>query len=309
MKTPFLVAFSTLLLLQSCAPGKNLRQSMSYQPGYNMTYRYKTVTETSTEVMGEIQNQFSTNQVDYKIEVVDHDKAGATNWLIDIVHMRYESEEGQAEPFEYDSSDPNRDTSQMRVKMFDAMIGHRMFMTTTSNGDVTSCSGADEMIDKMIEPVKHLPGLEPMMATLKGSYGDSAMMESFRYIWTSIPIKPVRVGQKLQTKRKTGGMIAMDATNTYTLKSWSPTEAVLKTTTKVKTLPNAQMDMGFVKILYDMEGAGAGESVLSQPDGNVKAGRNTLEMKGVMHLSGSGIPKMDAPITTKAVVTIERIDN
>lgn len=296
-----------LVLHQACAPAKALQSRSPYQKGYNVVYRQKTITETSTVVMGETQNQLSTNAVDYRIDLADILADGSLKWVATFTRVYFESEAEQGGVFEYDSSNPDRDTTELRNRIFDSMIGKSMTMITDPKGTITSLTGASSLFDGMMEESKTLAGMESLAASLKSAYGDSAMMESFSNIWGFYPQKPVRVGQKWHVKRKNTGMIAMSSTYTYTLKSRTEQQAVLATKSQVKTLPGAQLNLGFAEIEYDMKGSGTGESVLSQPDGVLQKGTHTLAMTGMMYMTGTGFPKMDVPISTKSTVTIELI--
>lgn len=305
-----LLIFLPLLLLlhQACAPAKALQSSSPYQKGYHVTYRQKTVTETNTVVMGATQNQLSTNTVDYRIDLADILADGSLKWVATFTRVSYSSDDGMENQFDYDSADPEQDTTELRNRIFNSMIGKTMTISTNPQGGIISLTGSSRLFDDMIAELNNMPGVEGLAASLKNAYGDSAMMESFSNIWGFYPQKPVKVGQKWQIKRSNTGMIAMSTNYTYTLKSRTEKQAVLASKSQVKTLPSAQLSLGFADIKYDMKGTGTGESVLTQPEGVLKKGTHTLSMTGMMYMTGSGFPKMDVPISTKSTVTIESIE-
>ena len=63
-----------------------------------------------------------------------------------------------------------------------------------------------------------------------------------------------------------------------------------------------------IKIIYNLKGSGAGQSIIAQPDGSPIKSTHTINASGVMKMSGEGIPgAIDVPISIKTTVASERI--
>ena len=87
MKNQFFLLLALLSLLHSCAPAKLLRTPIAYEPGYTLTIRQKTDSETTTKIFDEDQEQSSSNTTVFEYRVVELLPNGKLKW--DIVITRY----------------------------------------------------------------------------------------------------------------------------------------------------------------------------------------------------------------------------
>lgn len=196
------------------------------------------------------------------------------------------------------------------MRMVDKMIGQTMKMTTTSDGQILDFTGADALFDRVLSEFQDRPEMASLLSSVKSSYGDSAMVESVRNMWGYLPKKPVRVGEKWKNTKKLGGILNMNALYTHSLKSRNEQQAIVNTKTVLVPIPGKPggMELGSIKITYDLKGKGQGSTTISQPDGTLESSVHVLDMKGTMHMEGTGIPKMDVPITTRTTVKTTRVE-
>jgi hypothetical protein len=185
-----------------------------------------------------------------------------------------------------------------------------MKMTTTPDGQILDFTGADALFDRVLSEFNDRPEMAPLLNSIKSSYGDSAMVESVRNMWGYLPLKPVRVGEKWKNTKKLGGILNMNALYTHSLKSRNAKQAIVGTKTVLRPIPGKPggMELGSIKITYDLTGKGQGSSTISQPDGTLESSIHVLDMKGTMHMEGTGIPKMTVPITTRTTVKTRRVE-
>lgn len=309
MKNLFLFLTIFFLALQSCAPAKLLQQPLKLQAGYSVLLRQKTDTETIMEMFGKEEAQRSKNTAEYEYHVTEALPDGRLKWQMTITRYIIENTDVRGGLIEYDTDDPLRDTSDVKKKLYDKMVGVPMYMTTKADGEILDFSGADALFDRVLELFKDKPEMAPFAQTIKNTYGDSAMIETVRNMWGNMPPKPVRVGSKWTANRDLPGIISLSMEYTYVLKSRDATKAIVAIKSKTKPRPGkiSEMDLGVVKIIYDLKGNGSGTMQLSQPDGMLMGSIHTIKMDGIMHMSGEKIPKMDVPLSVKTIVTTEKI--
>lgn len=306
MTTRLFTALLVLLAsLQACSPAKVLYNTSGFKPGYTVSYKFVTNTETTTSVMKQIQNQTTKQETDYSYVVRGINPDKSVNWEVTTWRFRYESEDPEGNPIVYDSSDPKRDTTDIRGKLFEHVVGMKLNMTTAANGDIVSVSGASDMLEKMVKDIPDSPMKTGLAAMMKSSFGDSSIIASMGGLFGFLPHNTVKSGYKWTVSRRVKTLFGLNFMDKYTLKSRNNKTAVIAIKSKVKTGTgdDAVMDLGSVKIQYDLQGEGTGQKTISQPDGMVLNGVNTLTLSGIMTINGS----IKAPVTTKTTVTIEQM--
>jgi len=303
-----LLALTTLLT--SCKPAKLLQAPTTYKPGYHFTLEQETTSETTMTISEEQQDQVSNNIAEYTYQVSETLPDGRLRWDMVITRYRLTESDGDGNVTSFDSQDPDRDTMNIKMRMVGKMIGHNMKMTTTPDGEILDFSGANALFDKVLSEFADRPEIAPLIDNITNAYGDSAMVETVRNMWGYLPKKPVRIGDKWKTTKKLGGILNMDAHYTHTLKSRNEQVAIVDTKTVLSAVPGKPggMEMGSIKITYDLKGKGQGSTNISQPDGTLQSSVHVIEMKGKMYMEITGQPKMDVPISTRTTVKTKRMD-
>lgn len=297
-----MIAFAAL---QACSPAKLLYNTSGFKPGYSVSYKFLTNTETTTAIMKQTQNQVTNQETDYNYQVQSMNPDGSVNWLVTIYRYRYESEDPQGNPVVYDSSDPNRDTSEVRSQLFEQIVGMNMKMTTATDGEITALSGAADLLERIGNRFPESPMKQGFIAMMKSSFSDSSLIATMGGLFGFLPKNAVKTGSKWSVSRKVRTLFGINFTDNFTLKSRNDTQAVIAIKTKAKTPDSdeAVMDLGNIKIRYDLTGEGSGKKTISQPDGMLIGGVNNLTLTGMMTINGG----IKAPITTKTTVTIEKL--
>ena len=303
------IACLLLFLVQACSPARLLRQDDVYKPGFSLAIEQSTESQTRMELFGEEMVQNTTNSTEYELFFAEQMPNGDQKWEMLITRFVMEGGDNDEVVTTYDSSNPDRDTSEAATKILEKMIGHRMLMTCTHYGKVLSFSGADDLFDNLFAKMDTVPELLGMIESMKKTYGDSAMMHSMENMWGNFPAKPVRVGDKRSTKNENGQLLGLNTTYYYKLKKRNSKEAVIAMETKSSPSndPNSGIDMGMAKITYDLSGGGDGSITLSQPDGLIKYSVGTIKLTGTMHMDRGDDMKIDVPLTISTKVTTKRI--
>ena len=309
MKNLALLLSLLLATLDMSAQKKALKQFDKLPVGYSEKIKQTVETETVMVMFGETQTQLSTNSTEYEYHITEVLPNGDQKWELLITRFVMQNSDGNGKEVTYDTQDPDRDTSDIKTRIFDMMVGHPMYMTTSANGKVLTFMGANALFDMMVESYKDMSGMAELVNSIKASYGDEAMVETMRNMWGSLPEKPVKVGASWKETRNKAGMLDLKTSYGYKLKSRNDKEAVIQMKSKTGPIPGkpAQLDMGLMKILYDLKGTGEGATVISQPQGSLIRSEMRVTLKGTMHMSGGGMPKTDVPITTNSTVTTSRM--
>jgi hypothetical protein len=234
---------------------------------------------------------------------------GIQKWEMKISRFVMQNTDVEGNEVLYDTQDPNRDTTDVKKKIFDNMIDHPMFFTTTQTGKVLSFTGSETLFEKMLKPLNSMPEMESFANTIRSTYNDETMMETIKNMWGPIPDKKLKVGDKWRESREKAGMLSLKTDYLYTLKSRNSNEAVIgikSVTTPIQGKP-AEMDMGVIKVRYDLKGKGQGSITLTQPNGVLKSSTVTINLSGDMYMDGAGMGNMKVPITTKSTVLTEKI--
>lgn len=296
-----------LLALQSCAPAKLLRQQPANTPGYTLAMRQTVQTETKMTMFGEDRTSVSSSTSEFEYKIISALPNGNLNWEMKMLRFTSDNNDGSQH---YDSADPERDTSSIVTKIYDKMIGHKMYMTTTLAGQILTFSGANTLFDNILSTFSDKPEMQPLGETVKKSFGDSAMVQTVSDMWGYIPEKPIKIGQSWKKERNQSGLISLNTNYQYKLKSRDANQAIISSKSTTQTPPGdaSTLDLGKIKIIYNLKGSGAGQTIIAQPDGSPIKSTHTINASGVMKMSGEGIPgAIDVPISIKTTVASERI--
>jgi hypothetical protein len=308
MKNTLFALLMAAVALQSCSTAKKLQQNTSYKTGYSIVFEQETKTDTETKIMGQTSLQESQNTSTYLYKVTAVKPDGNIDWetIVTRVSMQ-ENAEGQVSS--YDSDDPDRDTLNLKNKMIGKMVGHTLYMTTKSDGKVVAFSGATELFKKMLADFEDKPEMASFSTAIKNAYSDSSMMQTVGTMWGFLPDYPVRVGQQWKNSRTVQGLLNMNVDYQYKLRSRDNKTATILTSSELKTDPLKPMvlEIGEIKISYNLKGSGTGKTIVSQPDGVLLQATHTIKMTGEMQIKGEALGNMVVPISSTTTVTTRQL--
>lgn len=305
----FLLAFAAALL-QSCSPAKSLRFEQAFRVGDRLAYRQTELTETLAEApTGETNTSTTKKITDYVYTVRAVRPDGSVDFDFRITHL-YEKESDNDGEQEYDSADPNLDTTEIKARMYRHMIGAPFQFTLSANGQVENFSGMDALWQKIEqELIRESPEAGMMLKGLKNQFGDDAMSAQQTEFWGFQPGRKVRVGQKWKRTALLNSF-RIQGKSTYTLRELNDRGGRIDFATQYSTDPKnpGMIDMDIVKIRYNLKGTGAGTIWTDQPAGLPRRLEQTLNMSGPMEIKMSFLDWMKVPVTIQLSSVLERIE-
>lgn len=293
--TFFLFPFA--VLFTACSGPQPLSYNPELEAGNELHYRYENRTESEVMVMGQTQKSINSQNMDikYMVDKVMDDGSAAMRVMIQDMEV------AQVTPqmtIEYDSR--KKENSGMFDGLFSPMVGHEMKFILNEKGEFQDFSGAKEMFEKMFEG-SAVPGMEMMKEALEAQFGDESMEQNFDGLTKYIPNKTVKVGDSWTETDTTTNQVELISTTTYTLKKRANGIAYLELEGKLNSLENAKpMDMGMMKIKYDLSGTQKGSVEIDEKTGFTLDSNMDVMLGGKMEIESdmTGNMSMDTKITT-----------
>lgn len=303
-----LLAFAALLL-QSCSPAKSLGYENAFRPGDRLLYRQTELTETVAETPSGESSASTTQKItDYAYTVRAVGPDGSVDFDFRITHL-YEKEDGDNGVKEYDSANPDQDTTEIKARLYRHLIGAPFHFTLSAKGQVTTFEGMDALWQKLEQELSQdAPEAATMFKALKAQFGDESMRAQQSLFWGYQPAGKVRVGQKWK-RETTLNAFHIQGKTTYTLREHDERGARITYATRYNTDAKnpGVMDFDIVKIRYNLSGTGSG-AILTDPSAALpRRVEQTVEMSGPMEIKMSFLDWMKIPVTVKVTSVMERM--
>lgn len=324
MKNQALLLFFALVtaLLQSCSPGKMLSFDGAFQPGQQLKYRLTENSETFTEPLEGDQpipatHNTSSKVTDYTYTVKAVHPDHSTDLDMVITRVRENETDGNGTT-EYDSDLIPRDSvfdlaggqSAGKALAYRILIGRAFHMKMSPQGKVLSMVGMDEAWDDIEQEFKTMsPMAGPMLKNVKTQFGDEAMTASQNDTWGFQPGKKVRTGQKWKRPYQFDAF-KMSGSTVYTLREVNDKNARITFSTNLatdKTNPGV-IDMGVIKIRYNLVGSGTGTITTDQPYALPRRIEQTMQMSGPMSVKTSYTGWITVPLKVTWSTVFERVN-
>jgi len=190
-------------------------------------------------------------------------------------------------------------------------------MKIAPEGTVQSVEGMDEVADKMVKSMKDAmgqqmanlaPQAKSMMGNMDGMFdgmkkmmGNDAMKKQVQPLTGFYPDQPVRVGDTWTKTLPVGGPMPMTMDVTYTVTARGGGVMNLDFDGVIKSTPGGGMDLGFMKMEFDLSGTQSGTMQVDEATGWTTASTADLSMEGSMKMMGMSTPmKVEGKVYTKS---------
>ncbi|HNM26705.1 MAG TPA: DUF6263 family protein [Saprospiraceae bacterium] len=324
MKNQFLLLAAGLMALwvSSCAPARQLSIQGAYRPGQQIHYKLVENTVTSTEALeGELEipatttTQEKVTEFSYIVKSVRPDNSIDMDLKFTHIYDRENDDKGETE---YDTDHPIPDSLidisagglAGKALAYNTLIGRNFQMRLSPEGKVLSIKGMNEAWDEIEERfMEQSPLAGSMLKNMKKQFGDEAMRSGQNDYWGYLPGKKVRVGQTWK-KPYEFASFGLAGTTAYTLKSFDARQARITFSTKIGTEKDKPgiIDMGMIKIRYNLQGKGSGNIQVDQPYATIRTFEQTLSMTGPMEVKTSFTDWIMVPITVTVNSRLERVE-
>lgn len=255
------------------------------------SYQQEMVTDQkiSQTIQGRLLDMRQTIGMGFTYDVKDV-RADGTAVVKVAYHSALLKQKGPMGTIQYDSKNPPETVPAM-AQGFAALVGQGFTMELTPEGTVTKVEGVDEMLAHIMKSIK-APD-ESIRATMekkmKEQFGDEALKEIMEKMMAIYPDKPVGVGDSWRRKIVISKGFAMTIDNTWTLKSRRDGIAVVEVNSTVKPNANAKpLDMGTLRLQYDIGGKQQGEMKIDEATGWVIQAKMTQNLSGKVRAQGLG---------------------
>jgi len=283
----------------------NLREGKSY------SLRVLTEQEIHQTLEGQQYDMTQTMGMGYTYDVDQIDAAGNA-----LVHVTYDwtlvKQQVPGGNIEYDSSNPPGVVDPAAMG-FAALVGQGFTMRLSPQGGIQDVQGVDEMISRMLEQLDMLqdPTLDALEQSLRNQFGENAIKESLGNMLSIYPEMPVKIGDAWSKTFVISLGFPMILENTWTLVGRQGGVATIEVHSTIKpNLEGGPIEMGYVKLSYDVFGEQWGTLEMDESTGWTVSSVVTQEVSGTVTLEGGemGEQAVSWPISWEGTVTIETVE-
>ncbi|HUT12734.1 MAG TPA: DUF6263 family protein [Thermoguttaceae bacterium] len=246
----------------------------------------------------------------FTLDVQDVDAEGTGKVRVTYHAVTFEQDNPLEGKIAFDSASPPEKPHPLTMGLA-GLVGQSFTMTLTSKGKVTSVEGVDAMLANVLESIDApVPGLKQVMKEkMKQQFGDEALKKVMENMMAIYPDGPVAVGDTWSNRIDVATGFAMSIENTFTLKALEDDVAIVMMESKVRPNPDAEaIDMGIMKMRYELSGTQQGEMELDLKTGWPKRQELTQDLSGTVHVEGGMIPGQSGqswPIAIQSDIRVE----
>lgn len=299
MRGLYFLFISGIFFLISCAGPVSLSYRGDLKAGDMLYYQTTQSSDSEVRVMGQTQksSQMQVMQLAYKAEKSDEN--GNTQMSVRINEMQVSQINPQM-TIEFDSE---KEDGGMFESIFRPMVGHDMSFTLDSEGNFKDFSGSAQIFEEILGSTD-VPGMDMVKSALEGQFGDDAMEKNFNTITRYVPNKSIKVGESWTRTDSTTQQTNLVVHSTLTLKKRSRGIAYIEVEGTLSSLKDAPpMDMGMMKIYYDLSGTQKGMVEVDEQTGLTQKSDLNMVLGGTMKMESDmvGNMEMDLKVTSKEV--------
>jgi hypothetical protein len=303
----FLLAI--IFMIINCA-GPKIDLKFNIKPGSVYSYKVTTEQQISQTIQGKVVDMDQTIIMEYRYDVKEINDQG--NTVVDIVYERIGyMQDGPLGHIDYKSWEDNKEIPLL-AQGFASLVDQGFTMEISPHGSVVAITGTEKIIDKMIKDMD-LPESNGMTEEIKqgmqNQFGDAALKETMKSMFSIYPDRPVGVGDSWQATWNMSKGFPMILNNTWKLKEINDTEVILDVYTKVESNKEAILSqMGGMEMSYDLSGEQSGSMVLDRVTGWCTRSQLDQIFEGTIRATGEmfgGQEGLEWPIKVAGTVTIE----
>lgn len=309
MKNTWRCLLFVMFLIVSCT-GPKIDLKFNLKPGSIYKYTVTTDQQISQTIQGQVVDMDQTIIMEYRYNVREINDQG--NTIIDIVYERIGYlQDGPLGNIEYRSWEETKEVPVM-AQGFASLVGQGFTMEISPYGSVVNITGANEIIDKMLEDMD-FPESESMSQEIKTSmqnqFGDAALQETMKKMFSIYPGRPVGVGDSWQAIWNMSKGFPMILNNTWKITDIDSNQVFLDVYTKAESNKEAILiQMGGVEMSYDLSGEQKGSMILDRATGWCIGSQLEQAFEGTIKATGEmfgGQDGLEWPIKVIGTVTIK----
>ena len=243
-----------------------------------------------------------------KLQVLDVDAQGNMRIQYTYVWARFkQSNPATQVDIDYDSS--QQKPVPAGAESFAALIGQTYTIKMTPKGKILDVNGVEQLKQAVL---KKLPaGAQPNPMDPTGAYMDKDSLRQMTEARMAIyPDKPVSPGESWSKDITMAVGFTMMMKAKWTLQKEEAGVATIASVVTVKTDPAKPMEMGGMKLNFDMSGTQEGTTRVAEATGLIVSSKEHQLLKGELRIGApaEGQPAMSIPMSVDTNATEEMSD-
>jgi hypothetical protein len=266
-----------------------------------------TLDQTIDQTAGPAHQQTSqTVGVTYTFKVEDVDVQGNAT-----VSVRYDAVSFHARTpsgvVDYDPGKPAAGPMPVMVSALAALVGESYSVTVDPRGSVTQVGGLQKMLADVLAHLNVSDGVvrAAVEKTVRQQLAEGNLKQSLRDVFAPFPGRPIEIGQNWVRNSPLTLGFPMNLETTYTLQSRENGVATISVVGKAATVPNALLDLGPVKMNYDLKGEQTGSIEIIESSGWARAATVSQNLSGSATLRAPNTDPQTVPVTIRTDVKSE----
>ncbi|OGF66666.1 MAG: hypothetical protein A2Y62_21365 [Candidatus Fischerbacteria bacterium RBG_13_37_8] len=294
-------------ILISCGKGEKIQLQLKLKEGSSYEIKAGADQKISQTIQGQKMDMLQKTTMEYTFAVEKVEPNGNATAKISYNSIKFE-QDGPGGKIEYDSSNPPAKIPPAAAG-FAALKEGTFTVILSPEGRVVDMKGIDKMLDLVIEKLD-LPDEATRIQAKENAqnfFGEQVMKEMMESMMAIYPEKPVGVGDTWSKVVLVSKGFPMILTNNFTLKKRKNGIATVEIKSSVQPYPEAApMEMGPIKLKYELSGTQEGTMELEEATGWSKRATIKQNFTGTVHIEGAPqMSGMSFPMTVEGTITLE----
>jgi hypothetical protein len=266
-----------------------------------------TLDQTIDQTVREVAQQTKqTVVVTYSLTVEDANETGNATLSIHYDSVILRAPKTPAGPVEYDSANPPGQVPEMASALA-ALVGQEYSFTLDRTGKVTQVRGAEKLLENVLHHLSIPAGATRIAAekVLRQQLGEPELKQNLENLFAPLPDHPVAIGDSWSHTSQMNLGFPMSVQSTYTLQGREGGVAIIEVTGSAATLANPAMNLGTMKMNYELKGEQSGSIRILEESGWTKAGEMSQHLNGSATLRGPNVDPQTVPVTIDSKMKVE----
>lgn len=241
----------------------------------------------------------------FKVEDVDAQGNATISVHYDAVKFHAKTPSGVVD---YDPTKPANGPLPVMVTALASLVGQSYAVIVNPHGTVTQVAGIQKMLENVLSHLTIAEGVLRFAVekTIRQQLSEANLKQSLRDIFAPLPDHPVAIGESWTRRTPVTMGFPMNVETTYTLQGRDNGIATISVTGKVATAPNAMMDLGAVKMDYNLKGEQTGSLEIIESSGWTRASTLSQHLSGNATVRGPNVDPQTVPVVIQAEVRSEQ---
>jgi len=298
--------FAALAAQFACAPSQKISLNNGAIPTgtvfkYLQTSTTTTVLETGeeTDLSTEKGTQHFTNTLEEKLP------DGSVKWRTRVTRFQMETTKGDSVTL-FDSENLNPNEDPVKALIFKQLINTDIHYVVAPDGSISQMQGMNTMWKSVADSLD--ADKKPIFEMVAKQFGDEYMAESVKTSYAFYPGKSIRKGKSWK-KKSTLKLFNAESQTIYHLDEIFANDAVISSTSMIKGDPEApgELKMGPAKILYFLNGKGAGKMHIDHATGMVSSTEAEVTLEGHLEVKVPFLASTKMPVTIKTKTLLKQM--